>query len=168
MTDEQYAAHLQAQFWKRIRKGVTEDDCWSWDGFKSSGYGQYTSMRDRYQTVLRAHRFSFELHHGPIPKGLDVMHACDNRECANPRHLSVGTRKENLRDMVAKGRHGGPRNWKGEAVNTAKLTAQDALAIRQRGNESRRALAREFGVNRRTILHIINGDTWKHVGGLTA
>jgi len=42
------------------------------------------------------------MHGDPGP--LVVMHACDNRSCINPDHLSVGTARDNVRDMIAKGR----------------------------------------------------------------
>jgi len=33
------------------------------------------------------------------------MHACDNRMCVNPDHLSEGTQKRNLNDAIARGRN---------------------------------------------------------------
>jgi HNH endonuclease len=37
--------------------------------------------------------------------GAVIMHTCDNPRCINPKHLVLGTQAENIRDMMAKGRH---------------------------------------------------------------
>ncbi len=75
--------------------------CWNWLGCKSpQGYGK-TSVAGR---AARAHRVSYELHKGPIPEGMMVLHSCDNPSCVNPSHLSVGTAADNAADTVARGR----------------------------------------------------------------
>jgi hypothetical protein len=53
----------------------------------------------------RAHRVAWRLTGKPlIPDGAVLMHACDNRLCVNPAHLSIGTQRDNVRDAVEKGR----------------------------------------------------------------
>ena len=81
-------------------------DCWIWQGGKNNiGYGM---MRDGGK-MRTTHRVSYEEHtQTKIPKNLIVMHSCDNPLCVNPAHLSLGTRKDNTRDMILKGRH---RYW---------------------------------------------------------
>ena len=75
--------------------------CWLWTAsLDNHGYGQFCFNRK----PVKAHRVSWELHRGPIPKGLCVLHKCDVRTCINPAHLFVGTRADNVADMIAKGR----------------------------------------------------------------
>lgn len=78
--------------------------CWNWQGCrKERGYG-HTGRG-------YAHRRSYELFKGPIPKGRSVLHRCDNPPCINPDHLRVGTQADNIADMVGKGR-GWWQTWK--------------------------------------------------------
>ena len=89
MTSEQ-------RFWKKVQK---TNSCWLWMG-SSCVYGHLTI---NYKSVY-AHRFSWEIHFGPIPKNLCVLHRCDNPLCVNPNHLLLGTHRENMVDRDKKGR----------------------------------------------------------------
>jgi hypothetical protein len=85
----------------RIRGNVhvTDSDCWVWQGYRNEhGYGRLWAPK-RY-----VHRAAYEAFVGPIPAGLNVLHRCDNPPCCNPAHLFLGTRADNARDMLAKGR----------------------------------------------------------------
>jgi hypothetical protein len=87
------------RFWPKLNKG---DGCWEWTGGCNDwGYGM---MKGDGGKMLYAHRVSYELHHGEIPNGLFVCHVCDNPKCANPDHLFLGTHKDNMADMMVKGR----------------------------------------------------------------
>ena len=79
---------------------IEEDKCWNWQGAICVGYGSIGDNNGRRGT----HRYSWELSNGPIPKGLCVLHKCDNRQCVNPDHLFLGTKGDNNRDRVKKGR----------------------------------------------------------------
>lgn len=76
-------------------------ECWEWKAsFLNNRYGAfYDGTR-----IVSAHRYSFELHNGEIPQGKVIMHSCDNTKCVNPDHLVLGTQKENIHDMIKKGR----------------------------------------------------------------
>ncbi len=80
---------------------ITETGCWLWTGWcGSQGYGGLMVKNE----AVRAHRLSWELHYGPIPKGLYVCHKCDVKSCVNPDHLFLGTHKDNIQDAIKKGR----------------------------------------------------------------
>lgn len=74
-----------------------QDSCITWDGnIAANGYGRTRGKL--------AHRWTWEQNHGPIPKGLEVMHLCDNPGCVAIDHLVVGTHRANMLDRNAKGR----------------------------------------------------------------
>jgi hypothetical protein len=98
----------ETRFWTNVEK---TESCWIWKAKTAKGYG-YLSVNGK---STRAHRFSWELHNGPIPDGMIVCHNCpsgDNPGCVNPTHLWLGTDAENAADKTAKGRarnrHTGP------------------------------------------------------------
>lgn len=149
-------------FWERVDKRGP-DECWEWRGGRldPKGYGGF--YRRDIRKPVRAHRFSYELAHGPIPDGLFVCHRCDNPPCVNPAHLFSGTTDQNMADMVAKG-----RQVRAENVNTAILTAEQAKAIRLRyaaGETNHWRLGREYGVTGAAIRLIVTGVNWKDAGG---
>ena len=91
---------LETRFWRFVAPSMDDRGCWEWTGARAGelGYGCLGGKGPR------AHRLSWEIHNGPIPDGLWVLHKCDNPPCVNPRHLFLGTRTDNIRDMFAKGR----------------------------------------------------------------
>ena len=88
-----------------------------------------------------AHRVAWELTHGPIPDGLVVCHRCDNPSCVNPGHLFLGTVRDNVRDMWAKGRARPPPR---------KVDVVAARVMRDAGL-SQREIARHFGVSQPSV-----------------
>ena len=87
------------RFFRKVRK---TNSCWEWTG-AVAGNNKYGAFWDG-EKVVRAHRFSYEIHKGMLQEGKIIMHSCDNPVCVNPDHLSVGTQSENMKDCAAKGR----------------------------------------------------------------
>jgi hypothetical protein len=141
--------------------------CWLWDGSVATTTG-YPILKHNRLTGY-AHRRVWEIVHGAIPSGMYICHACDVPCCVNPRHLFLGTPKDNSQDMLRKGRASWMvkpgRLMRGENVNTAKLTASDVVRIRRLGKDgmSHREIAALFGVCRSNVSHAIQGRNWKHV-----
>jgi hypothetical protein len=86
------------RFWSKVQKS---DACWIWAASRDDkGYGTFGFDG----VVQKAHRVAYQLSVGPIPDGAHILHSCDNPPCVNPAHLRVGTRSDNMRDKVARGR----------------------------------------------------------------
>lgn len=80
---------------------VAKNGCWEYTGGKDQyGYGRFKIAGRQ----LGAHKVSYVLHNSDVPKGLVVMHTCDNPGCINPNHLRLGTVKDNVHDCIQKGR----------------------------------------------------------------
>lgn len=151
-------------FWKRVEK---TDGCWLWRGRVHRGYGYFTwdDASAKKNLTRRAHRVAWELAHGPIEKGLCVCHRCDVPACVNPAHLFLGTVRENLADMVAKGRSRGlsPKDRRGESHPNAKLTAakvEEIHALRAKGL-TYREIGERIGVSGACASDVCQGRSWK-------
>lgn len=86
------------------KRKIIANGCWEWQGALAQGYGLLHIRKGNHK---KAHRLSWEIFKGPIPKDLCVCHHCDNRKCFNPDHLFLGTQKMNMKDMSEKGRRKG-------------------------------------------------------------
>jgi len=150
-----YTAALASRFWQKVNK---TEGCWLWTAsLRSTGYGQIHVKS--YCNPEGAHRVSYELHYGPIPKGMDVCHHCDVRHCVRPSHLFLGTRKQNMQDASAKG-----RLPNGASKPAAKLSEQDVIEIRQLvGYITQNTIAARYGVSIALVSFIINRKQWTHI-----
>lgn len=140
----------KARFWAKVNKTPS---CWLWTAGLVNGYGTFGI---NYMT-LRSNRVSYALHKGPIPKGLQVCHSCDNPACVNPDHLFLGTNHDNVLDKVKK-----KRQAKGEKSALSKLKESDILAIRKM-NVRQEDIAKKFNIDQSNVSYIKSGKTWKHI-----
>ncbi len=137
--------------------------CWTWTASTGlNGYGQFHVQRKH----ISAHRFSYVLFSGKIPKGKILLHSCDQPSCVNPFHLKPGTHKDNTQDMLSKGRSNPAF---GENSGRAKLTDKQIQEIRAKYKPGKNQwdkdsypivkLAKEYGAGPATIHSIILGKT---------
>ena len=125
--------------------------CIEWQGYiGANGYGQVGRTEGAHRAVYRHCK-------GDIPKGMVVMHLCDNPTCVNPNHLQLGTPGDNMRDMVEKGRN----------VGSSDTTVH--LFIHKDGRGfvgQRRHLCHEHKVDKSNLSrHIAGHRRFGHTGG---
>ena len=149
------------RFWSKVRKG---EGCWEFVGKSGKVKGSSLVRGGGYAPfwfggkVTPAHRVSWILDHGEIPKGMYVCHHCDNPRCVRPDHLFLGTQGDNMRDMYRKGR---VARLRGAEHKMAKLPEEQVYEIREAskwGDVSQQA--RKFGVKPCTIYNIRARRTW--------
>lgn len=132
--------------------------CWEWQrSFNVAGYGLCYVSR----ITKLAHRIYYEKYIGKIPKGMYVCHQCDNKKCVNPKHLFIGTAKDNMQDALQKN-----RLQIGELKYNAKLNSKKVMGIRElykQGRLSQYNIAKMYSVSRGVIFDVINRKSWKHV-----
>jgi len=151
---------ISKRFWSKVQK-KGPDECWPWmGGLNPLGYGIF--MGSRGSTQL-AHRWSYMLatQDFSLQPEIFVCHSCDNPQCVNPAHLWLGDARDNVLDMLAKGRQR-PGILRGEQSKKSDLTEKDIKSIRA-SSASHANLAREYGVSATAIAAIRSRKTWKHV-----
>jgi len=108
-------------FFDKINK---TDTCWLWNSYvDKDGYGKFRFNKKDH----RAHRFSYILYKGIIPKDLCICHFCDQPACVNPNHLWVGTKKENNQDRALKNRSNNQNKSKTSCPQGHKYDEQNTL-----------------------------------------
>lgn len=110
---------LEEYLMQRVNK--IESGCWEWTGpvSKNTGYGKFVHSKKHYTP----HRASYTVFKGEIPKGQHICHSCDNRICFNPDHLWAGSAKDNMQDMIKKGRAPDRTGWMPSKEHLKKLQA---------------------------------------------
>lgn len=154
-SQEERQKHLIEYFEKNV---IRKNGCWDWKNNLSDRYPRiYFSKTEKR---ISAHIFSWKLHFGDIPSGMNVCHKCDNTRCTNPSHLFLGSSADNIKDKVNKNRQA-----YGESHGNVKLNDLKVKEIKKlltMGITMTR-IAKDFGVNISTIERIKNKKTWKHI-----
>lgn len=151
------------RFWKKVTKTET---CWLWNAccMNRNGYGVFASVKEL------AHRYSYRLAFGEIPKGMYVCHHCDNPKCVRPDHLFLGTQRDNLHDMRRKGRDMDSvcphLHARGSRAAGALLNEKNVFQLRRlhlfKGCSSLR-IARWVKMDPAGIVRMLKGENWGHV-----
>lgn len=153
-------ARLEERFWSFVDKSPNQGpngDCWEWQGKRDQdGYGRFSVQNKAF----KPHRFSYKLANGKLPEDLLVCHSCDNPPCVNPKHLFLGSNRDNMQDMVNKG-----RSLKGEANRVSKLNGGKVKFIRNlyKNGYNCAQISRMFKMDSSTIGDIVNRKYWKHI-----
>lgn len=153
---------IEARFWKYVVV-LKENDCWLWIGSKDRvGYGHFYFNNGKKKVRTQAHRFMWFITHGKIPKDLLVCHDCptgDNPSCCNPKHLFLGTHKDNTRDMFNKGRK---YVLVGEEHPNAKINKDVVLLIFKLSKEgfSHSQIGMKVGISKTQVWRILHGKRW--------
>jgi hypothetical protein len=153
-------------FLKRIV--IDDNGCWLFQGYlmrnkTGMGYGWVYFQGKN----MGAHRASWIFHNGEIPDKLFVCHKCDVPHCLNPEHLFLGTARDNVFDMINKGRKAPSafigRN--GEKHSQAKLNVAQVIEIKKMLNKkvSFSKIGSLYNVSKSTIGSIKCGKNWASV-----
>lgn len=147
--DAMHESRIVEKFWKTVTK---TSSCWT----RSRAYSQV--WLDSTRRVL-AHRFSWQIHFGAIPKGMQVNHHCDNPKCVRPEHLYIGTQQDNMRDASERLR------FNGENHHASKVENRDVAEIRKlrKSGAKLQWIADKFSMTKQNVWFICSLKTWRHI-----
>ena len=174
---------VETRFWTKVERGA---GCWLWTArIDRGGYGIFSVSR---RTLVRAHRYAWELLRGELAPSACLLHRCGDRRCVNPSHLYLGSAHESHEPRAVSEPHAvvererrqdplrprGDRHWtrrepsrvrRGEQSNLSKLCAADVRRIRalHAAGISVDELAQRFVVVRETVLNIVRFRTWRNL-----
>jgi hypothetical protein len=165
----QHSYRQQARFWSKVSV-KSDSECWEWlGGKKHDGYGEIRwPTGERRSRVVGAHRVAYEIAKHNISPSDIVMHICDNPSCVNPQHLVIGTKRDNIVDMINKNRQGewhkGPRPIiKGAGHRNAKLSEKQVVEIYglKKQGEPASLIAKKYGISMANVYSIVYGKSWR-------
>lgn len=147
------------RFWNKVNLEPISE-CWNWvGGINARGYGNFWINGK----IVSAHRVAWEIYNlCEVPKGMWVLHKCDNKKCCNPCHLYIGTASDNMMDSIYRDKF--PKDFnQGENNPSAKLSKEDVIEIRrlyETGKYSQMELSRMYGLNPTYAHSIIRRKKW--------
>ena len=156
------SADFPKRFWAKVdKRGPNE--CWICTA--TAPNGRYPHLKTGVNgKSIQASRADYILCVGPIPKGKIVRHDCtatrDFPACCNPRHLKLGTHKQNTHDALRKGTFKPVEALPGENNHRAKLTNQQVEEIRMRyatENISMKRLGNQYGIGAVAVFRYVHG-----------
>jgi hypothetical protein len=165
---------LRPRFWSKVDKrgpfpdpdkypDIAGTRCWIWIAARNkNGYGEF---RFKHRAVL-AHRMGFRLtQETPLPKGICILHKCDNPACVRRSHLFEGTKTQNNEDKKEKGRSPCRKGVKNSCTH---LMEADVLSIRKEyvyrcPKKGGFALGRKYRIRPSSVYNIISRRTWTHI-----
>lgn len=118
---------------------------------------RYNGKHDRLFRVI------YQQKYGEIPERMVIRHKCDNRWCCNVDHLEIGTQKDNVRDMIERGRdcyHKPKYSSRGTKNHANKLTEKQVRDI-YLSNLNNSELSKIYNVSKANISYIKNKRHWK-------
>jgi hypothetical protein len=138
---------------RKIVFEVDENECWNVVSQSKDADGYPRVKRDGRKIAV--HRYVYMDIHGEFPPDIVIRHKCDNRACCNPEHLIHGTKKDNARDMVERGRSKG--------TPKKRLNKTQVKFIKKNRQLSIHELSRILNVSRITIKKVKIGKTYKNI-----
>lgn len=133
---------------------ISPSGCWEWNKSKAGkGYGVLSFFKRNYYV----HRVSYRIFKGEIPQGLCILHACDNPKCFNPDHLFLGTHKDNVDDMIKKGRNV-KADMRGEKNPRCKYADSKVILMRKDFDNgfSLNDLVKKYKISKAQVHKIVN------------
>ena len=160
LSKEEYFEHTRKRLKKKI---LIKNECWEWQGqLNNHGYAfaSWGQAEEKKKTVL--HRVAYAIWIEEVPRGLCVLHKCDNPKCINPEHLYLGTKKDNTRDIKNRNRFNPAR---GEKCGMSKLKSEEILEIRDLREKGMtlNQISHKFDVTYENIHAICKRRTWRHI-----
>ncbi len=144
------------RFWEKVDLSTGVDSCHLWTAATNpDGYGTFWFNKQNQN----AHRVAWQIEHGPIPPGQNVLHDCDTPGCVNHRHLFLGTQLDNMRDMEAKGRSNRISGGPGGSGRPG-MSNEDVVRLRSMRDSgmTMQAIGDELGVTKSSVSKILLGQ----------
>lgn len=117
--------------------------CWSNTGKGRPKRWQRYIYNNGTKRCVKVAKLLFEQEHGPIAKGLHLLHECGDSLCLNIRHLRLGSHKENMRDLV--------KHYRGRDLGTY----LEICTKHKTGIYTVKSLCEEYAIHESTLYRLL-------------